>query len=190
MCNAPLESISELAMLGKPISGENASLPSVAEQGDQMLEVFLHRRDHPLELVKVDPAKSVEQFGIEWGGPESLVWLEDCEKALDSKLTLESVGVIARCHIHISFCRRVTVKVRYNGAVIERSLSPATTSNTILKWAASPEGFKLTDDQRVKHLLAICGSDIEFESREHIGTFADEHCWVCLDLIPRERFEG
>lgn len=178
-------------MLGKPISSMNASLPSAEEQGEyQMIEAFLHRRDRPLELVKVDPAKSVEQFAIECCGPGSFVWLEDCEEALDPGMTLEAVDVIDRCHLHVSMCQKVAVKVRFNGEVIERTLSPATTSDAILKWAASPEGFKLTDDQRVKHLLAICGSDIEFEPQEHVGYFADDLCWVCLDLIPKERFEG
>ena len=156
-----------------------------------MIEIFLHhQRARTTEFVKVDPDKTVEDFAIEYGGKGALVWLEDGKESLKPEMTLAELGVTARCHIHVSFCQIVEVKVRYDGLTIEDSVSPAATSGAILKWAAGPEGFKLTDSQIAKHLLVTCETKTELEQTAHIGFFADDDCSVCLDLVPKERFQG
>ena len=91
---------------------------------------------------------------------------------------------------NVSCCKAVVVKVRYGGDSVEELFPPAAIADSILKWAASPEGFKLTDSEAAKHVLAVCGTDDEWDQAEHIGLFADDDCSVCLDLVPRERFEG
>ena len=154
------------------------------------MEIFLHQRATETGFIKVDPDKRVREFAIECLGEEALVWLEDGKEALDPDKMLAEVGVVERCHIHVSTCKGVVVKVRFGGDVIEESLPPASTAGAILKWAASPEGFKLTDSEAAKHLLAICGTNTELDQADHIGFFADDDCSVCLDLLPRERFEG
>ena len=155
-----------------------------------MIEIFLHLRGRMTEFVGVDPARTVEQFGIECLGPGATVWLEDADDALSARRSLEAVGVTARCHVHVSLCRAIVVKVRYGGDTREGSFPPATTVGRVHKWAASPEGFKLTDSEAAKHLLAICDTNIELDQAEHIGFFADDDCWVCLDLLPKDRFAG
>lgn len=154
------------------------------------MEIFLHQRAIQTKFIKVDPDQKVRNLAIECLGEEALVWVEDGKEALDPEKTLAEVGVVDRCHIHVSICKGVVVKVRFGGDVIEESLPPATTAGVILKWAASPEGFKLTDSEAAKHLLAICGTNTELDQADHIGFFADDDCSVCLDLLPRERFEG
>ena len=155
-----------------------------------MIEVFLHRRARPLELHEVDPTKTVEDLGIECAGGGASVWLEDADEPLDPHLTLEAVGVVARCHVHVSSCRSVLVKVRYGGDNLDFKLPPATTAVALLKWVAGPEGFKLTDAEIAKHVLVICGTNTEFDQAEHLGFIADDDCLACLDLLPKERFEG
>ena len=99
--------------------------------------------------------------------------------------------MVERCHVHVSSCKAVAVKVRFAGQTpIEESFPPAATAGSILKWAASPEGFKLTDSQAAKHLLAVFGTNTELDQADHIGFFADDDCSVYLDLLPRDRFEG
>ena len=154
------------------------------------MEVFLHQRAIETGFIKVDPDKKVGDLATECLGEGALVWIEDGKDALDLEKTLAEAGVVDRCHIHVSICKGVFVKVRFGGDVIEESLSPATTAGIILKWAASPDGFKLTDSEAAKHLLAICGTNTELDQADHIGFFADDDCSVCLDLLPRERFEG
>ena len=155
------------------------------------MEIFLHQRATETAFIKVDPSTKVGALGIECQGDGASVWLEDGTEMLDPLKTLVEAGVVERCHVHVSSCKAVAVKVRFAGQTpIEESFAPAATAGSILKWAASPEGFKLTDSQAAKHLLAVCGTNTELDQADHIGIFADDDCSVCLDLLPRDRFEG
>ncbi len=154
------------------------------------MEIFLHQQAVETGLVEVDPGKTVGDLAKECLGEGAVIWVEDVQEALDPEKTLAEAEVVDRCHIHVSLCKAAMVKVRFGGEVIEGTFSPATTAGLLLKWAASPEGFKLTDSEAAKHLLAICGTDTELDQADHIGFFADDECTVCLDLLPRERFEG
>ena len=102
------------------------------------MEIFLHQRAIETGFIKVDPDQKVRDLAIDCLGEGALVWVEDGKEALDPEKTLAEVGVVDRCHIHVSICKGVDVKVRFGGDVIEESLPPATTAGVILKWAASP----------------------------------------------------
>ena len=154
------------------------------------MEIFLHQRATETGFIEVEPDKKVGDFAEECLGEGALVWLEDGKKPLDPEKTLAEVGIEERCHVHVSTFKGVLVKVRFGGDSIEESLPPSTSADFILKWAASPEGFKLTDSEAAKHLFAICGTETELDHADHIGFYADDDCSVCLDLLPRERFEG
>ena len=154
------------------------------------MEIFLHQRAKETEFIKVDPDRKVSDLAIECVPDGAFVWLEDGKEVLDPDKTLAEVGVVDRCHVHVSSCKFITVKVRFGGDSIEEPVPPAATAGSILKWAASPEGFKLTDSEAAKHLLVICGTNTELDQADHIGFFADDDCSVCVDLVPRERFEG
>ena len=156
-----------------------------------MIEIFLHlQQARTINLVKVDPDKTVGDLAIEYGGKRAIAWLEDGKEPLKSELSLREHGVTARCHVHISYCRSVEIKVRYNGLRIEDSVSPAVTGGAILKWASSAKGFKLTDGQIAKHELLTCDTEIELGQTDHVGFLADDDCSVCFDLVPKERFQG
>ena len=154
------------------------------------MEIFLHQRATETGFIKVDPDKKVRDFAKECLGEGALVWLEDGKEPLDPEKTLAEIGVVQRCHLHVSTCKGVLVKVRFGGDSIEGAFPPPTSADFILKWAASPEGFKLTDSEAAKHVFAICGTDTELDQADHIGFYADDDCSVCLDLLPKERFEG
>ncbi len=154
------------------------------------MEVFLHQRATETSFIKVEPEMKVRDFAIECLGEGASIWIEDSKEVLDPEKTLAEVGIVERCHIHVSICKGIVVKVRFGGDSIEDSFPPHTIADSILKWAASPEGFKLTNSEAAKHVLAICGTDTELDQADHIGFYTDDDCSVCLDLLPRERFEG
>lgn len=154
------------------------------------MEIFLHQRATETVFIKADPDKTVGDFAKECLDEGALVWLEDGKEPLDPEKTLAEVGVVERCHLHVSTCKGVLVKVRFGGDSLEKSFPPPTSADLILKWATSPEGFKLTDGEAAKHVFAICGTDTELDQADHIGFYADDDCSACLDLLPRERFEG
>ena len=154
------------------------------------MEVFLHQRATETGLIEVDPGTKIGELGKECVGDGALVWLEDGKEPLDLEKTLAEAGVYDRCHIHVSSCKTLMVKVRFGGDSVEESFPPAATADSVLKWAASPKGFKLTDTEAAKHLFATCETKTELDQADHIGLFADNDCFVCLDLVPRERFEG
>ena len=141
-------------------------------------------------MVDLVPDKTVDEFGLECAGPGVLVWLEDAGKPLDPSVTLAVAGVDDLSHLHISHCKDVFVKVRYNGNSVEGRFSPAMTVAPIFKWATGPEGFKLTDNESAQHHFAVCGTQTGVDEAEHIGCLADEDGEVCVDLVPNDRFAG
>ena len=155
-----------------------------------MSKVFLHCRGKEIQLVELNPDTTVEAFGVEHVGPGAAVWLEDVKKPLNSQDTLAVVGVVEQCHVHVSSCKGIIVKVRYAGKTIEWSVSPAETVGKVHKWATSSEEFKLTDRESAKHELAVCETKSPPDVTEHVGCFADNDCSVCFDLRPKERFAG
>ena len=154
------------------------------------MEIFLHQRAKETEFITTDPDKRVCDFAKDCLCEGALVWLEDSKEPLDPEKTLAELGVVERCHVHVSTCKEVLVKVRFGGDSLEESFPPPTSAEFILKWAARPEGFKLTDTEVAKHVVSICGTNTELDQADHIGYYADDVCSVCLDLVPKERFEG
>jgi hypothetical protein len=84
----------------------------------------------------------------------------------------------------------VAVSVRYGGETKSRDFPPPATVASVFAWATGPQGFGLTPAERAKHTLALCEGNAEIDHSAHIGSFAGEDCAVCLDLAPKERFEG
>jgi hypothetical protein len=156
------------------------------------MDVYLHSRESDeIAVVEVESTWTVEELLTRRGDPEGAdAWLEDGENPLEHTATLASLGVEERSHLHISTCRMVAVSVRYGGDTKSRDFPPAATVASVFAWAAGPQGFGLTPTERAKHTLAVCEGAAELDRPAHIGSFAGEDCSVCLDLAPKERFEG
>ena len=103
---------------------------------------------------------------------------------------LKDAGIADRSHIHISRCHRITVRIRYGGDSKTHEFAPGATIASVFAWATGPNGFELTASERAKHTLGICDTLTQPDKSEHIGSLATEECSVCLDLAPKERFEG
>ena len=154
-----------------------------------MAQLFLHRRGKDTEFIDVDLATTVESFCSSHDEPTSQAWLQDDTTPLEPSVTLSEVGVNDRCHIIVIPCQSITVKVRQVDNTFHKfTVAPSITVSSIFDLAAGPDGFGLTDDERVKHDLVI--GDAVIDLNEHIGTLSNAECTVTLDLCPQDRFLG
>ena len=83
------------------------------------MEVFLHRRAIETEFIDINLEDTVRDFSNDCIGEGAIVWLEEAEEALDPDKTLAEIGITERCHLHVSKCVKVAVKVRFGGDSIE-----------------------------------------------------------------------
>ncbi len=128
------------------------------------MEIYVHTRGggDEIALIELESTWTVAEVLSRTAAPgDADAWLEEGEKPLERAATLATVGVEDRAHLHVSTC-----------------------------WAAGPQGFGLTPSERAKHTLAVCDGNIELDRSAHIGSFTGEDCSTCLDLAPKERFEG
>lgn len=117
------------------------------------------------------------------------VFLENADEALDPERALADLD--DRANVHVSKCHRVMAKVRYGGPDAKsKDFAPGATIRSVFEWATSDKAWNLSPTERAKHTLQICETTNQPDPTEHIGTFADDNCGVCLDLVPKERFEG
>ena len=157
------------------------------------MRVYIHTPETTeLKLVEVDGGIQLSQL-IEAHAPggDACAWLEDQEDALDPNGTLADAGIPDRGHIHISkACPRIAVRVRFAPEPKTKDFSPSTTINHVFQWATGKQGFSLTPAERAKHTLGLCDTTVEPDKSEHVGSLATPDCTLCLDLAPKERFEG
>ncbi len=153
------------------------------------MELYVHSegQEDPELVVTATVAALVV---VREGDDVEMIWIEDAEEPLELDITLEAAGVGHRHHVHRGRCRRVDVRVRYNG---DRShdFPPSATVRRVFEWATGPKGFNLTPEEKAKHVLALPGADHALDRSVHIGSLVTRgSCDVVLDLAPKERFEG
>lgn len=151
------------------------------------MEIYLHGSgEEELHLVEVKAGDRIATAITEKGE----VWLEGADEPLDPKQTFKQAGIGERAHLHVSTCRRVEVSVRYGGPPAKsEEFPPGTTFAAVFAWATGKKAFDLTKAEQAKHTFAVCDSDVQPDRSAHVGSFASE-CKLCLDLAPKERFEG
>ena len=165
--------------------------PLALKKGLNPLQIYIHKQSRELELVEVEETMTVEGLvGAYSQEAEATLWIEDSTDPLEGESTLADAGVTERRHVHISPCRRIEVTVRYGGDSKKRRFPPSTTIARVFEWATGKRGFALTATERAKHTLGICDTLTQPDKSEHIGSITDHRCSVCLDLAPKERFEG
>lgn len=155
------------------------------------MELYVHSvgSEEP-ELIKVEATLLIRELVADRDGEE--VWIEEQDEALDLDITLEEAGLENRHHVHRGRCKRVEVSIRYGGQVTHSHIfPPSTTIERVFNWATGPEGYDLTPEERVKHMLIVPGADHALDKTVHLGSLLqDNKCEICLDLAPKERFEG
>jgi hypothetical protein len=155
------------------------------------MQIYVHSQSRDLEFVEVEETMKVgELLGAYNQEAEADLWIEDGGKPLETESTLAEAGITQRGHVHISRCKRVEVSVRYGGDTKTKRFPPGTTVARVFNWATGKQGFDLTATEVAKHTLGLCDTLTQPDKSEHIGSLADHDCSVCLDLAPKERFEG
>jgi hypothetical protein len=153
------------------------------------MKIYVHRKglEGP-ELVETEESATVAEIAGAQGGGN--VWAADADDPLDPEATLAQAGIGDRGHVQVSGCKRVRVRVRFVDDEKRESFPPGATIAAVYAWATSKKAFELTETERAKHALGVCGTLVQLDKSAHIGTYADDNCEVCLDLAPKERFEG
>jgi hypothetical protein len=166
---------------------------------NQIIELFLQGEGIPdIRLIKVDSASTVKEL-IEQVKAESTIlqtsnekialFLEDSDKELKLDATLNDIGIHHCKRIHCHRCRKIEVKVNFNGVSKIDGFSPATTVAKVKAWADDLFGLKGKD--ATEHVLQLCGTNVRPNEDTHIGSLVSfPKCELCFDLVPKKRVEG
>ena len=154
------------------------------------IEVFVHQHNEAVRVVEVEEEITVSEFASTICSEKAKVWVEDADSPLEPDKTLYECEIESESNVHVSVCEAVEVKARYAGVDVSLLFSPSATIDTVLKKVGGPEGLKLSDSEIAKHYLAICDVKEELSPTDHVGTYADGQCAVCLDVLPKVRPQG
>lgn len=158
-----------------------------------MTKLYIHREGTlDPEIVDIDPSDTVRDLLLKLGaGDEDRLWLEDNPNVLDDDACIKDEHIPDRHHVHCSPVKEIDVEVTFVDEHKRRRFPPSATVASVHEWATGPKGFNLAADQRPKHELVVRGTDEAVPGNVHLGSLVGrgEH-EVCLDLRPKERFEG
>jgi hypothetical protein len=151
------------------------------------MQIFVHS---PIGLVlqDIDEHTSVSDLVKQIGLDDASAWLEDTDEPLDPTNVLTNVAN-DNDHIHLNRCHRVEVTVNFAGKEKSRKFAPGATIQAVRRWAVGPNGFDLPAKEQPKHEVGVCGTGNIAERTDHVGTLAAD-CSVCLNLAPKDRFQG
>lgn len=168
--------------------------------GMKTLDLFVHLA-HSVEPMQVsivedasvgELANQIHHAGLlqRENGEETLLFLDNHDEPLELNQRLCDAGVGHRHLLHCHCCRRVEVKVHYNGAAKERAFAPSARVSRVLKWAASAFGLACADAQGLE-LRLQCDANQPLPTDSHIGCYNRPRvCAVDLCLVPKVRVEG
>jgi hypothetical protein len=152
------------------------------------MDIFVTDGRHQ-RLVDTDPAVTVSEF-LAANGLEGDLYAADRDDQLDAGKSLGSQGITAGAKVIVARCRRVEVTVNFNGAVKVDSFPPGAALAAVFAWATGKKGFDLPRSEAAKHTFEVCGGTEQPDRADHIGSWAGDDCKVCLDLVPKQKFEG
>lgn len=181
------EGVRHIRLSGPDTSGRFTVRLRWTRERTPTMQIFVHTTDG-LTLEDVDDGTTVAELAASAGQPDASGWAEDADSPLDGMARV--AGAIGdKGHIHISRCHRVTVTVNMAGKIKAREFAPATTITRVRRWTIGEDGFDLPQKERPKHEVGVCGTGLIADRNAHIGTLATD-CALCLDLAPKDRFQG
>lgn len=152
------------------------------------MQIFLHTPTGLALVEKLDDATTIADLIDQAGLTDASAWIEDGEDALE--LTDRVADVAGdKGHIHVNRCPRVDVTINYGGKQKSHGFAPGSTVQAVRQWAVGKDGFDLPVKERPKHEVGVCGTGVIADRNDHIGTLATD-CALCLDLAPKDRFQG
>lgn len=152
-----------------------------------MMRIFLHTHSS-LTLQTIDETITIAELADAAGVDNAVGWLEDADEPLDGGARV-AVSVGDNGHLHLNQCRRVEVAINYAGKSKTHRFTPGTTIGRVRRWAMGENGFHLPQKERPKHEVGLCGTGVIADRNDHIGTLSTD-CELCLDLAPKDRFQG
>lgn len=155
------------------------------------MRLYLHRPTQ-LEPDAVEVAvDAVIREGLDGVDDTVSVLVEDTDEPLDVDATFEATDVVDRIHIHIGPVVRIGVTVNYNGLAKSDEFSASSRIERVFDWAVSDNAFDLGPEDATEHALAVCGTENPLAPDVHLGSLPqDGPHHVCLDLVPKHRFQG
>ena len=151
------------------------------------MQIFLHTSNGIALTEELSDATTIGDLIAQTSIARAAAWAEDAEEPLDAASAATAIG--DKGHIHITRCRQINVVVYYAGKQNERKFAPGATIQAVRRWAIGPDGFGLPETQRPKQEVGVCGTGVLAERDDHVGTLATD-CSLCLDLAPKDRFQG
>jgi hypothetical protein len=152
-----------------------------------MMRIFLHT-DSGLTLESIDETITISELADTRGIGDAVGWLEDADDPLEGS-TRVAPAVGENGHLHLNRCRQIEATINYAGKTKVHSFAPGVTIGRVRRWAIGEDGFDLPQKERPKHEVGLCGTGIITDRNDHIGTLATD-CKLCLDLAPKDRFQG
>ena len=162
------------------------------------VEVFLQGECIPdIQLVEIGGGKSVKDLlelaeccRKEKIEGDFFVFLEDCADPISIEDNLPDSEDGQPVALHVHRCRKVVVRVTFNGVSKGHEFGPGTTVAAIKKWAAVRE-FGMKPADAAEHVLQFSGSAERPEPDTHIGALVNcPDCSISFDLVPHKRVEG
>lgn len=156
------------------------------------MRLYLHKAGQlEPEAIEVMPSTSVSEAIAVASGGNVVVLREDDDQPIDIEISIEVAAIGDLGHVFVGPGARVEVGVSFNGVTKSREFSTSTRIRRVFEWAVSKDEFDLGREDASEHALAVCGSDDPLPPDVHIGSVAhDRPGHVCLDLVPKHRFEG
>jgi len=151
------------------------------------MKMFIHTTNGIAITEDLDEGATIGDLIADTKIADATAWAEGVDEPLDPASSVREIG--DKGHVHITRCRRVTVTVNYNGRDEQREFPPGATIQAVRVWAVGPDGFNLAGAQRPKHEVGVCGTGVIADHDAHVGTLASD-CALCLDLAPKDRFQG
>jgi len=157
------------------------------------MEVYRHveGKEDP-ELIEIEVTALVKELLVVHDGEDgNQIWIEEQDEAIELTITLEAAGIRHRHHVHHGRCRVVAVQVRFNNERHTREFRQLSTIKQVFDWATGPDAFRLSPEQKAKHVLALPNADHFLDWNVRVGSIVTAGtCDVIVDLLPKERFEG
>ena len=119
---------------------------------------------------------------------ELFFFVEENEVPIELDITVAASGLKHRGQAHCAHCRKVKVKVRYNGQPGEYEFPASAKVRRVEEWAE--QHFNIPPADRAELILRLCGSEAEENGDVRLGKLAGMHCEVCFDLGPKQRVQG
>lgn len=151
------------------------------------MRLFIHSDNGIAVTDDLDDDVTVGDVISSTGLDDAAAWAENSDEPLEPAASAASIG--DQGHVFVGRCRKVTVTVHFAADRIERDFPPSVPVRVVRRWAIGPQGFDLPATEAPKHEVGVCGTEAVAEHDDHIGSLADA-CALCLDLVPKDRFQG